>query len=73
MCEGTYSSGLNTRDEDEHELVFIYPRADPHDKGGGNANEGCQWSEDEPNSAHKQLSTAGEMSACSSCECTYNI
>ena len=58
MYEDTYSSGLNTRDEDEHELVFVHPRADPHDDGSGNAHEGSQGGENKSDGAHKQLSIA---------------
>ena len=56
MSEGTYSSGFNTRDEDEHELVFVHPRADPHDDGSGNTYEGGQGGENKSDGAHKQLS-----------------
>ena len=47
-------TALGLRDEHEHQLVLVHPRADPEDYCASNGNQGRQWREEKPDSSHEQ-------------------
>ena len=49
------TTGLHPCDVDEHELVLVDPRADPHDKCCGHGNQRGQGSENKTDSGHEEL------------------
>ena len=47
-------TALGLRDEHEHQLILVHPRADPEDHCASNGDQGRQWREEEPDSSHEQ-------------------
>jgi len=47
------ATSFYSRNEDEHQLVFVHPRAHPEHDCGGDSDKWSQWSEDHGNGAHE--------------------
>lgn len=50
--------------KDEHELVFVHPRADPEYNCSGHNYQRCERREDHTNSAHKEQVGASQSQRC---------
>ena len=51
----TYTSTLNLRHENKHELILVYKRANPEYDGGSERDERGQWRKDDSHRTHEKL------------------